>query len=161
MDTVTYPDEAVSAYVSEHFAALKINMFDKHPDFKRAIGDTKVLWAPVLIFSDEKGREIRRFIGWFSPKGFLAQLRFARALACVNRIAFDEARACLQEILDDFGDTEVVPEALYWHGISGFLAGKKDMNALRESWEQLAAKYPGSQFATHASVIEDLKLAKD
>lgn len=159
MDAVTYPDTNVQQYLADHFACLKINLFDKHPDFKTAIGNTKVMWSPAMIFTDGKNRELRRYTGWMPAASFLAQLRLSRAMHEMNRVQFDAARTLLGEILDEFGSTEVVPEALYYHGITGFLAGGKDMAALRESWERLAKDHAGTPFATYASVIEDVPVS--
>jgi len=155
MDTVTYPDDAVAGYLDRHFESLKIDLLARHPDFKQVIGNTKVLWSPVLLFRDATGRELRRTVGWLPPESFLAEMRFARALGEVARTRFDEARALFDEIVEQHGDTPVAPEALYWQGIVRFLAGKRDLPALRESWSRLVERYPQSVFATHASVIED------
>lgn len=157
MDTVTYPQSTVSDYLGSHFTCLKINMFDRHPDFKAAIGATKVMWAPAMIFSDAKGRELRRYIGWLPEASFLAELRFVRATFEINRNQFDAARDLLAEVIDEFPDAEVTAEAMYWHGIARFLGGKRDMDALADSWNALLEKFPGSRFASHASVIEDVK----
>ena len=50
---------------------------------------------------------------------------------------------------------EIHPEALYWQGVAGFMAGRQDWGALGRSWKRVAEKYPGNRFGTHASVIED------
>ena len=152
MDTVTYPDNVVAGLLAERFAVLKLNLLERHPDFKDASGGHKVLWAPALIFSDARGRELRRFTGWLPPGEFLSELRLVLALHDLNHSRFDEARAGLEGIIDA-GD-EIAAEALYWHGIAGFLGGQRDMDALTSSWKQIIEEHPGSRFATHASVIE-------
>jgi len=155
MDTVTYPDDKVATAVSASFVPLKINMLDRHPDFKTISGASRVIWAPTMIFTDPRRREVRRYVGWLPPAGFLAELDFVQGMAAFNRGDFDESRERFTTIANGDDSLEIFPEALYWQGIAGFLAGKRDMEALKHSWERLSRDYPGSRWATHASVIED------
>ena len=155
MDTVTYPDETVAAEIEKSFAPYKINMLERHPDFKEASAGARVMWAPTLIVADARGSEVRRWVGWLPPESFVAELAFTRALADCNRGKFAEALAGFDAVVERGSDLEIHAEALYWQGVAGFLAGGKDWGALRRSWEKVAADYPGNRFATHASVIED------
>ena len=54
MDAVTYPDALVVAAIDAHFVPLKINMLERHPDFKAASGSGRVLWGPTLVFFDAR-----------------------------------------------------------------------------------------------------------
>ena len=153
---MTYPAADVASFVSDHFEGLKIDMLSKHPDFRDAALGQKVLWAPALIFSNAKGRELRRTIGWLPPPDFLAELRFVIATAQFQNVEFGEARAGFDAIFEENPAGELAPEALYWAGIAGFLDGKRDMEALRSAWERLARDYAGTRWAVHASVIEDV-----
>ncbi|MEM7263554.1 MAG: hypothetical protein AAF488_16320 [Planctomycetota bacterium] len=155
MDTVTYPNDEVSAFISERFEPLKIDMLAKHPDFRDACAGQKVIWAPALIFADAKGRELRRYIGWLPPESFLLDLRFVLATWQFQQIDFAGARDEYRAVFDAATDGPLAAEALYWVGIAGFLAGKRDMGALREAWEKLVRDYPDTRWATHALVIED------
>ena len=155
MDAVTYPDPGVQQDLAEHFTTLKIDMLAKHPDFKAASLNQRVIWAPTFVFSDARHREIRRFVGWLPPEGFRAELKFVGAMARFNGGDFEGARSGFQSVLDAYPSAQLRPEALYWTGIAGFLAGRKDWSALREAWGTLAAEHPESRFGTHASVIED------
>ena len=155
MDTVTYPDPAVTEAVNTHFAPLTINLFDRHPDFKEASAGARIPWAPTLVFSDAKGRELRRYVGWLPPESFLAELTLVRGIAGVGQGQFESAAEILAPLDAEYADKEVAAEGLYWLGIARFLAGSKDMEALRGCWEKLVEKHPGSRFATHASVIKD------
>lgn len=157
MDAVTYPDAAVIDALESGFSCFKLNMLDRHPDFKEASGASKVMWAPTLIFADAKGRELRRYVGWLPPASFLAELEFVHGQNAMNRADFEAARGHFQRILDDHSEAEIAAEAQYWQGISAFLGGGKDMAALQASWGDLAQKHAGQRWATHASVIEDIK----
>ncbi len=156
MDTVTYPDPQVADTLANGFSPLKINLFDRHPDFKEASAGARIPWAPALIFSDASGRELRRFIGWLPPQSFLAELLLVQGIHGVGQGQFDEATQSLTRIETEFSESEVAAEGLYWQGIARFLAGSKDMAALQGCWQRLVETHPGSRFATHASVIEDL-----
>lgn len=157
MDAVTYPNADVTQDLTDHFTCFKLNMLDRHPDFKEASGTTKVTWAPTLIFADAKRRELRRYVGWLPAESFRAELAFVRGQHAMNHAEFGPAAERFQSIADDFPEAEIAPEALYWHGIAAFLQGQRDMAALAASWKRLARDYPGHRWATHASVIEDAK----
>jgi hypothetical protein len=155
MDAVTYPHDSVIAAIAEGFAPFKVNVLERHPDFKEACAGARVFWAPTFVIADSRGREVRRWVGWLPPRSFVAELAFCRALAAFNEGQFARAQADLGVIVESHPETAIHPEALYWQGIAGFLAGPKDWAALGRSWEQLARDYPGNRFGTHASVIED------
>lgn len=155
MDTVTYPDAQVEQAIDQHFVPLKIDMLARHPDFKAASLNQRVIWAPTIIFTDAAHRELRRYVGWLPPRSFLAELALVRALADFNRGQFEPARQGFQTILETFQGTSLEPEALYWAGIAGFLAGNRDKQALATAWQRLAREFPHTRWGTHASVIED------
>ena len=155
MDAVTYPDDSVVAAITEGFSPYKVNMTERHPDFKEASAGARVMWGPTIVVADARGNEVRRWVGWLPPRSFVAELDFCRALADHTHGKFAEALAGFDAIVDRDSGTEIHPEALYWQGVSGFMAGKSDWTALRRSWTRLAEEYPGNRFGTHASVIED------
>jgi len=155
MDAVTYPHETVVAAIEEGFAPFKINMMERHPDFKEACAGGRVLWGPTFIVADSRGNEVRRWVGWLPPASYVAELAFCRTLAEYNRGKFDEARAGFDTLVESAVGTEIHAEAIYWQGIAGFMAGKQDWDALGRSWRRVAEEYPGTRFGTHASVIED------
>ncbi|MGE3164912.1 MAG: hypothetical protein AB7O52_08395 [Planctomycetota bacterium] len=157
MDAVTYPHAQVIEELKSDFVCFKLNMLDRHPDFKEASGTGKVTWAPTFIFADAKRRELRRYVGWLPPASFRAELAFVRGQHALNHGNFDAATASFDAVAEQFPGSEVAPEALYWHGIAAFLRGQRDMKALAASWKRLVAEYPGHRWATHASVIEDAK----
>jgi hypothetical protein len=154
MDTVTYPDPAVQNALRESFVGLKIDLLARHPDIKEASGSQRIGFAPAFVFT-EKGREVRRYIGWLDAKGFRAELLMVRAQAAFSRGDVAASRALLEDLLRDFDGTPVVPEALYLHGMAAFLAGNKDFPALRASWERCAREFATSRFGMHCSVIAD------
>jgi len=155
MDAVTYPHDAVVHAIEEAFVPYRIDMTQRHPDFKEACAGGRVMWGPTFVVADGRGREVRRWVGWLPPEGFFAELEFCRAMALHNAGKFADALAGFDAIVERHADTGIHPEALYWQGVAGFMAGNKDWAALRHSWTRLAEEYPGNRFGTHASVIED------
>lgn len=155
MDTVTYPDPQVQRRLSDAFVGFELDMFARHPDFKVASGASKVIWAPTMIFEDQKGRELRRYVGWLKPSAFIAELDFVAATASFQNVQFQQANERFQRILETHADEDIVAETLYWHGIAAFLASNKDSAALAASWERLVREHPKTRWAMHASVIED------
>lgn len=155
MDAVTYPQPAVQAAIDAEFAPYKINMMERHPDFKEACAGGRVMWGPTFVVADARGSEIRRWVGWLPEASFVAELQFCQALARYNRGDFEGAKAQFDELVETATETEIHAEAIYWQGISGFMAGKQDWDALGQSWRRLTEEYPNSRFGTHASVIAD------
>jgi len=155
MDAVTYPHDAVIETIEQGFVPYKISMLERHPDFKEACAGGRVMWGPTFVIADARGSEVRRWVGWLPPESFVAELAFCRALADFNRGEFAEALVGFDAIVERDTGTEIHPEALYWQGISGFMAGRQDWEALGRSWKRLAEEYPNNRFGTHASVIED------
>ena len=147
MEAVTLPDPAVDAELAAHFTGFKLCLLDRHPDFKEAIAGQPVPWAPTFLFTDGKGRETRRTVGWLAPDAFVAELRLARAQYLLTRGKFDESLALLEEAGS--------PEAMYYAGVAVFLRGKRDMAALGERWKALIGRFPDSEWANKASVIDD------
>ena len=91
MGAVTYPNAQVAEFVSERFTAIKFNVKEPHPDFKEALGRGKVLWAPLLVFLDGRGSELRRYVGFLPPDEFLAELRLVLGLAAMTHTDYEGA----------------------------------------------------------------------
>ncbi len=155
MDAVTYPHDTVAVAIEQGFVPFKANMLERHPDFKEATSGGRVMWGPTFIVHDPRGREVRRWVGWLPPQSFVAELSFCQALAEFNSGKFAEALAGFDALVEGAAGLEIHPEALYWQGVAGFMAGPKDWEALKRAWGRLAEEYPGQRFGTHASVIED------
>jgi len=58
---------------------------------------------------------------------------------------FAEAEKRYAAIIEQRGDTGVVPEAIYWRGVCHYKA-TNDHTVLGEVWKQLAEKYPGDEW---------------
>jgi hypothetical protein len=143
MDAVTYPNDAVVAAIGKGFVPFKLDMLERHPDFKEACAGGRVMWGPTFVIADARGREVRRWVGWLPPAAFVAELAFCRALADFNHGRFAEALSGFEAIVERDRGTEIHPEALYWQGVAGFMAGRQDWAALSRVIED-APPEPGA-----------------
>lgn len=157
MDTVTYPHPEVVAELAANFVCFKANLMERHPDFVEASGGTPVPWAPTLVYSDGRGRIHRRSVGWLPPEDFVADLRTARGLYAITRRRADTAEELLVGVVEEQPQAPAAPEAAYWLGVGRFLGGKRDIQALADSWRELRRRFPDSDWALKAEVIEDWK----
>ena len=157
MDTVTYPHAEVTAELGEHFSCFKANLTEPPSDFTEASGGAPVPWAPTFAFSDARGRPQRRSVGWLPPQDFLAELRVARGLFLITRRRGAEADQLLESVVDGHTESPAAPEAAYWLGVGRFLSGKRDIQALADAWNELRRKFPQSEWAQKAEVIDDWK----
>lgn len=156
MGTVVYPDPEVDSYLAANFVGLKISLLEKHPDFKEAIGGQPVPWAPTMRFTDGKGREVRRSVGWLDRQDFLAELKMAQGQHHLTRWRVDEALETFEAIETEHASARAAPEAGYYAGVALFMKGKRDMAALKSRWNRLREQHPNSDWAYKASVVDDL-----
>lgn len=155
MGAVTFPDAAVGSFLAEHFRGVRFDLTDPHPDFREATATAKVVWAPTFIVDDLRGKELRRWTGWFPPEEFIAELRIAIAQDRFHRKQPGAAIALLESVVEETPDAPAAPEAMHWLGIFGFLSGNYDWNALRTHWTAVEERYPGTRWARHSEVIAD------
>ena len=158
MGTVTYPNAQVAEFVSERFVAIKFNVKEPHPDFKEALGRGKVLWAPLLVFLDGRGSELRRYVGFLPPDEFLAELRLVLGLSEMTHANFEEALRWLDGAAELFPASSAAPEALFWAAAAGYRL--KGLAEVVRRWDDLRARYPESTWARRADVVPDEVRAK-
>jgi tetratricopeptide (TPR) repeat protein len=151
MGTVTYPHAEVIEFVTEHFAAAKFNVKEPVPDFKEAVGRGKVIWAPLFIFLDYRGTELRRYLGYLPPDDFLAELRLVLGLAAMTHMKYQEALEWFLSAVEKSPDSSAAPEALFWAGAADYRIGGAQPMIAR--WDDLIARCPGSTWAKRADVI--------
>ena len=92
---------------------------------------------------DEQGREIERFVGYLPTTEFEAQLLLSKGLALFHMEKNMEATALLEEIVEHFSESDLVPEAEYFIGAANFKV-KGDAVKLVEVSHILTEKYPDS-----------------
>lgn len=153
MGAVTYPHPEVIEFLSEHFVTAKFNVKDPAPDLKEALGRFRLVWAPVLIFLDHRGGELRRNIGFLPPDGFLSELRLGLGLAALARNKADKALAWFTDAAERNPHGDAAPEALFWAASAAYrLDG---LQAVIDRWDDLRARYPESSWAKRVDVVPD------
>jgi hypothetical protein len=151
MGAVTYPNPEVAAFVTERFVPIKFNAKEPHPDFKEALGRGKFLWAPLLIFLDGRGSELRRYVGFLPPEDFLAELRLVLGLSAMTHSNLDEALTWFDGAAERYPQAGAAPEALFWAAAAGYrLHGLKEVV---RRWDDLRARYPESHWARRVDVV--------
>lgn len=107
-------------------------------------------WTPAFVIADEKGKELERWVGYLPATDFMAQMTLSKGLAAFHLGRFDEAGREFEMLIDDYPDSELVPEAEYFLGIAGFKeTGESD--GLARACHTLIDRYPDSQWTKRCS----------
>jgi TolA-binding protein len=142
-----YPDERVAQYMTENFIPVKLHIREQQPAFERFGAQ----WTPTAIILDNQGKEQHRFEGFLPVDDFLAELHLGLAKAAFGRGDFAAAEQRYREVVNQFPNTDVAPEALYWAGVSKY-KGTGDAGALGATAEAFQTRYRDSSWAKKASV---------
>lgn len=147
MDAVTYPQDQVAMFISDHFVPVRIHT-DDHPELTQKF---RVPWTPTFIVLDADGTEHYRDIGYLPPEDFLAHMNLALGRTAFEDRDFATGAKHFQVIVDRYGASELVPEALYLLGVAKnrMPGGKPDDR--RAIWKRLMDQYPKSDWAKKAS----------
>lgn len=151
MESVTYADPAVAAFVMESLIPIRIDV-EKKSFYEKY----NAIWTPTLLILDFKGNEIQRTIGFVDRDEFTAFMHLGIAKVHTNIREYDAANVHLNRILKNFPNCTVIPEALYFRGVNMF--GKtNDPNELKKACEQLQSEYPGHTWTNRAQPFNLLK----
>ncbi|MEW6347527.1 MAG: thioredoxin family protein [Thermodesulfobacteriota bacterium] len=106
MDTVTYPDSRIVAFVSEFMIAVRANV-----STSRLAVDFGVRQTPTVVVTDGQGKEHHQAVGFQPPEELLPALLFGigKALMAVRR--FSLARPKFDGILAGYPTSRLAPEA--------------------------------------------------
>lgn len=139
---MTYPQPEVASYIEANFLPVKvyINNREDWPLFRAH----HVIWTPTIAFMDRNGALQHQSAGFLPASEFLTTLRIGKARCLMAWTRLNEAVQEL-EAAAATGDT-LAPEALYWLGITHFLA-RRETTGMWEAWERLQALYPHSVWA--------------
>jgi TolA-binding protein len=109
-----------------------------------------VLWTPTVLIMDPNGAERVRSEGYVPKAEFRAWLEMGLARLSFLAMNWDEAEAIYNKISERYPQTVAAPEAIYWRGVSRYK--KNDHEALGQTADLLAEKYPGNLWTSKASV---------
>ena len=140
MDTVTYPDERVVAYITQHLIPLRL----PHNDKQHAT-EFKIKWTPTLIVLDTDGRESHRTVGFLAPDELIPALQLGVGKVHYEAERFAQAISAFDKLLQDHPKSAAAPEAIFFRGVSVY---KRTNNpkALREVYDRLTVEYPDSEW---------------
>jgi len=103
-----------------------------------------IIWTPSVGFADRNGAMHYHSPGFLPPSEFLSALRIGRARCLMAWTRSAEAAKELEAA--STVENTMTPEALFWLGTAYFLE-RRDSTRMYEVWEELAARYPDSQWA--------------
>lgn len=98
---------------------------------------------------DPQGRERWRLEGYLSKDEFRVNLEMGLARVAAMRKDWPDAERRYDSIMEAHPDSDFVPEAMYWRGISRYMA-THDHTSLEEVVKTLQARYPDSIWALKA-----------
>lgn len=94
---------------------------------------------------DSEGVERYRIEGYLPTNWFRTRLEMGLARVEFMHKKFGDAKEMYAAVIDQHGDTGVVPEAIYWRGVCRYKA-TNDHNVLSEVAKELAEKCPGDEW---------------
>lgn len=144
MGAVTYPNEGVAKFVDLNFVPVQVETSNKD-----LVEKYNVSWTPAILVLDSDGKEHYRSVGFLQPDVFIATFELGKARYYLDLEQFAEARALLEELVERCPVPEVLPEAIYFHGVATYKQ-THDVKPLKKAYETLSAKYPQSEWAKRA-----------
>ncbi len=153
MDTVTYPDPEVAAFIAAEFEAAQVHIGDPDQASRDSIRRYRLLWAPGFVVLGSKGDELRRFLGFQRPRDFIADLRMGLGKGRLLQRRYDEAFREFRATADLDPPAPVSDEGVYWAGIALHYRDKTDLEFLHQYWEELRRRFPESRWWTAADVF--------
>jgi hypothetical protein len=147
MDTVTYPESRVAAFLVDHFIPARLRVKDN----RELIQEYLVSWTPNVVVLDEQGKVHYRIEGYLPPEDFLAYLSLGLGKYRLHRQRFEPARERFDEVARRHAGTDAGAEALYWLGVAQYKQSH-DPAQLRASWGRLAQEYPRSTWTQRSHI---------
>jgi hypothetical protein len=145
MGAVTYPNEQVIKFVDFNFVPVQIETSNT-----ALVDQFKVKWTPAIFVLDADGNEVHQVVGFLPPEEFVPTFMVAKGKWYFNHEQQAEAQGMFKEALRDYPNSSAAAEAVYFLGVSRFKMAH-DPKPLREAYETLTAKFPGSEWAKRAA----------
>jgi len=139
---VTYSDPQVREYLSANFVGLEagLDWRESWPLFRA----NHVIWTPSSGFADRNGSMHYLSSGFLPPSEFLTALKIGRARCLMAWTRSAEAQRELEEAVTV--ENAMTPEVLFWLSVAYYLE-RRDNSRMYDTWEELVARYPDSQWA--------------
>jgi TolA-binding protein len=124
---------------------LEVHLNENPKGFRRF----DVFWTPAVLVMDPQGDERSRLEGYLSKDEFRVNLEMGLARVAAMRKDWRDAERRYDSIVETYPDSDFVPEAIYWRGISRYLT-THEHSILEEVAATLRTKYPDSIWALKA-----------
>ncbi|HJV67027.1 MAG TPA: thioredoxin fold domain-containing protein [Geomonas sp.] len=144
MDAVTFPDTAVSNFITDRMIPLHAPA-----TASTLAADFRVVWTPTIIVLDFYGREHQRTVGFLPPEEVVASLLLGIGKSALDNDQYNEAVLQFNTLLNGYPLSAAAPEAVYLRGVSRFKSSHS-ASALKECCQQLSTQYPDSDWAKRA-----------
>lgn len=145
MGAVTYPDAEVVEFLNERLVPVQIQV-----DKAGELGERYNLrWTPHLVMLTGEEKVAHMTTGWMSPAELLPWVMMGLAKAALIEKDWSEAKRHCQEILDQYPGSFVASQAVYYRGVSDFLADH-DAQHLKDLLAVLQKDHPGSKWTMRA-----------
>jgi hypothetical protein len=144
MDAVTYPAAEVVKFVNNYLTPLRFDVSSNAVHEKHTH-----IWTPTLAVLNLQGDEIQKTIGFFDPYELIACLHLGIAKVHMDAEEYDTAEVHLKDLLQNFQDSRMIPEAIYFNGVNLY-KWKDDPGHLKAAYEKLLEEHPHSIWAGRA-----------
>lgn len=144
MDTVTYPNEAIVTFINQNVIPLRISASTEPMS-----SDFAIKWTPALLVLDQYGKEHHRMIGFLGPEELIPSLMLGIGKLHYNREEFSDAIQSLEKLMISYPETDMAAEAIFLTGICLYKSTHSPA-PLKQAYEQLQSKYPGSTWTQKA-----------
>lgn len=143
----TLKDEKVTTLIEREAAPVLCNIAEAAGIAK----EYRIDLTPTFVLADENGRELERWVGYLPAKEFREQLILSKGLAAFHLERHSEAVREFEELIEEFPDSELKPEAKYFLGAAKFkLTGKTD--DMIDIYHTLMIEHPESIWAKRCSI---------
>lgn len=114
----------------------------EHPAWFHRFG---AVWTPTILVMAADGVERDRIEGYLPKNWFRARLEMGLGRVAFTHKKWADAEKIYAGVAENYADTAVAPEAIYWRGVSHYKA-TNDHTELGEVAGELGKKYPGSEW---------------
>jgi TolA-binding protein len=137
----------VAALIDQNMIPVKVHIKEQPASFHRFEAN----WTPTMVVMDSEGHERYRFVGYLPPDEYQAQIMMGLGKTLFAHKKWNDAERWFRQIVDQFPNSEVAPEALYWVGVCRYKA-TNDHHKLEETARQFTQHYQQSSWAKRSSV---------
>jgi hypothetical protein len=145
MGAVTYPNDKVIKFVDYNFVPVQIQTSNT-----ALVEHFKVKWTPAIFVLDADGNVVHQVVGFLPPEEFIPTFMVAKGKWYFNAEQHPEAQGMFDEALGGYPASTVAAEAVFFLGVSRYKM-THNPKPLREAYETLMAKFPGSEWAKRAA----------